>query len=83
MISFGEVLGWLLSWRRQRKTDERESTDTLAQELDKLADLMSEVLNVTTPDGHIDREGLPQLDHLRKRVWNRWVSILDTHGYAS
>lgn len=44
---------------------------------------MAEVLSVTAPNGKIQPDRLPELDLMRKRVWNRWVSILGTSGDAT
>lgn len=44
---------------------------------------MSNVLNVTSPEGIIQQDKLPELELLRQQVWGRWISILDTRGYAS
>ena len=78
-----DILKWLISFRRGKILDKRESTKVLAAELDKLADIMSDVLKVTAADGRLQYDKLPELDLLRKRVWNRWVAILATDGYAS
>jgi hypothetical protein len=75
------VLKPLWSRRRERVVDRRETIKTLAAELDKLADLMSDVLNVTAADGGIQPQKIPELEVVRQRVWNRWVSILSTDGY--
>lgn len=79
----GEILGWLLSKRREEIVDKRESTRLLASELDKLADFMSEILKVTAPNGKIQQDKLPELELIRDRVWNRWCSLLGTSGFAS
>lgn len=77
------IFGWLRARRRERVVDERDKTRTLAAELDKLAELMVEVLKVTDAQGRIQNDKLPELDLIRKRVWNRWVSILGSSGYAT
>lgn len=76
-------LRWLASWRREAVVDQRDRTRTLAAELDKLAELMSAVLEVTDADGRIQTDKRSDLELLRKRVWNRWVSILGSSGYAT
>jgi hypothetical protein len=43
---------------------------------------MSDVLKVTSADGRVQTDKVPELESLRQRVWNRWVSILGTDGYA-
>ena len=63
--------------------DKRESVERLVGELDKLADLMSEVLDATSPAGEIREDRLPDLDAMRRQVWGRWVTILGTDGYAT
>lgn len=78
-----DILKWLFSLHKDRATEVTEKSKVLADELDKLADLMSEVLRVTSADGRIQKERIPELDLLRQRVWYRWVSILGTNGYAS
>lgn len=78
-----DILKWLFSLHKDRATEEIEKSKVLADELDKLADLMSEVLRVTSADGRIQKKRIPELDLLRQRVWYRWVSILGTNGYAS
>ena len=77
------VLQLLRIMKREKIVDRREATKILADELDKLADLMSNVLAVTSPTGLIRQENLPELDVARKQVWNRWTTILETRGYAS
>ena len=42
---------------------------------------MSSVLEVTSPDGQIQQEKLPELDILRKQVWNRWITIVESRAY--
>ncbi|MDE0127984.1 MAG: hypothetical protein OXQ86_00260 [Gammaproteobacteria bacterium] len=83
MSILSDIVQFVLAKRRQRTVEKRESVERLAAELDKLADLMSEVLEVTSPAGEIRREMLPDLDEKRRQVWNRWVTILGTHGYAT
>lgn len=78
-----DILKFLFSLHKDRATKVTEKSKVLADELDKLADLMSEVLRVTSADGRIQKERIPELDLLRQRVWYRWVSILGTNGYAS
>jgi len=78
-----DILKLLFSLHKDRATKVTEKSKVLADELDKLADLMSEVLRVTSADGRIQKERIPELDLLRQRVWYRWVSILGTNGYAS
>lgn len=73
----------LFKWYRERVLDKRETTTTLARELEGLAELMSEVLKVADAEGNISKAKLPELDLMRKRVWSRWVSILGTDGYAT
>ena len=73
----------VLTKLRERAVDKRESVERLAGELDKLADLMTEVLDATSPAGEIREEKLPDLDAMRRRVWGRWVTILGTDGYAT
>ena len=77
------VLQWLRILKREKIVDRRKATKTLADELDKLADLMPDVLAVTSPAGLIRQEKLPELDVARKQVWDRWITILETRGYAS
>lgn len=78
-----DILKFLFSLHKDRATKVTEKSKVLADELDKLADLMSEVLRVTSADGRIQKKRIPELDLLRQRVWYRWVSILGTNGYAS
>lgn len=78
-----DIFGWLLSWRRDTVLDARDATRSLATELDVLAQLMDDVLQVTGPDGRIRAEGVRDLEFRRRTVWNRWCMILGTHGYAS
>ena len=77
------IFVWLRTRRREQVVDERDKNRALAAELDKLADLMVEVLKVTDAGGRIQNDKLPELDIIRKRVWNRWVSILGSSGYAT
>lgn len=79
----GNFISWMLSFCRARVLDERYKKEVLADELDKLAELMTDVLNATKSNGRIDEEKLQDLELLRKRVWNRWVSILGESGYAT
>lgn len=83
MCILKDILGWLLTKKREQVVDKRETIKTLADELDKLADLMSNVLNVTSLDGYIQQNKLPELEIVRQQVWVRWISILGTSGYAS
>ncbi len=83
MGTLGDILRYLLTKRREHVVDRKDTVETLATELDKLSDLMSRVLDVTSPAGHIKHEKLPELEILRKQVWNRWVAILGTDGYVS
>lgn len=78
-----DVLKWLLSRRREQVVDARESTKLLAGELDSLADLMDAVLQVTSPDGRVAKERAADLEFQRRRIWNRWSTILDSRGFAS
>lgn len=78
-----DVLKWLLSKRREQVVDARESSKTLAVELEGLAELMEGVLKVTGSDGVIASEGVKDLEFRRRTVWNRWCAILGSNGYAS
>lgn len=78
-----DVLKWLLSRRREQVVDARTSTTFLAGELDGLADLMDTLLQVTGPDGRVVRERAVDLEFQRRRIWNRWGTILDSRGFAS
>lgn len=78
-----DCLGWLIAKRREKVVDEREITKSLASELDTLADLMSDLLEATDSDGHIQKDVIPDLERRRERVWGRWISILGTEGYAT
>ena len=78
-----DILRFHFAKLRRSVGDNRESSERLAVELDKLADLMTGVLDVTSPEGEIRRDKLPELDMLRKQVWSRWVSMLGTDGYAA
>ena len=42
-----DVLGWLLSHRRDLVLDKRESTKALAEEFERLAELMEDLLKAT------------------------------------
>lgn len=77
------LLGWLLSRRREQVLDKRESTKALAVELERLAELMEDLLKVTGADGSIAEASTHDLEFRRRRIWNRWCAILDTHGFAS
>lgn len=55
----------------------------LSDELDKLANLMRKVLEVTKPDGAIQESKIIELEHLRRRVWDRWTFILESKGYRA
>lgn len=77
------LLGWLLSRRREQVVDKRESTKALADELERLAELMEDLLKVTGADGSIVQASTHDLEFRRQRIWNRWCTILGTHGYAS
>lgn len=76
-----EIINWVLTFGRNRAEDKRKKTIILSDELDKLADLMEKVLEVTTPDGVIQESKVIELDHLRRKVWNRWTFILESKGY--
>jgi hypothetical protein len=78
-----DVLKWLLSKRREQVVDARDSTKALAAELEGLAGLMERVLEVTGPDGRVAPESVKELALCCRTVWNRWCTILDSHGYAS
>jgi hypothetical protein len=78
-----DVLGWLLSHRREQVLDKRESTKVLAEELERLAELMEDLLKATGAKGSIVQASIHDLELRRRRIWNRWCAILDTHGYAS
>lgn len=78
-----DALKWLLLKRRELVVDARESSKALAAELESLAELMEDVLKVAGPDGRIALEGAKDLAFRSRRVWNRWCTILDSHGYAS
>lgn len=78
-----DVLRWLLSKRREQVVDARESTRLLAAELEGLADLMDTLLQVTGPEGRIARERVAELELQRRRIWNRWCTILGSRGFAS
>jgi len=78
-----DVLKWLLSKRREQAVDARESSKALAVELEGLAELMKDVLEVTNPDGCIAPEGAKHLTFRCRRAWNRWCTILGSNGYAS
>lgn len=76
-----EIINWVLTFGRNRKKDKRNKIIILSDELDKLADLMGKVLEVTTPDGAIQESKIIELEQLRRRVWNRWTFILESKGY--
>lgn len=78
-----DVLGWLLSHRRDLVLDKRESTKALAEELERLAELMEDLLKATGANGSIVQASIHDLELRRRRIWNRWCAILDSHGYAS
>lgn len=78
-----DIVRVFLTKLRERAVDKQRSVEQLADELDKLADLMAEVLEATSPGGEIRRERLPELDSMRQRVWGRWVTILGTDGFAT
>jgi hypothetical protein len=78
-----DILSWLLSWRRDKVLDARDATRSLATELDELAQLMADVLQVTDANGLIRPEGTQELELRRRTVWNRWCTILGTQGYIS
>jgi hypothetical protein len=78
-----DLLKWLLSKRREKAVDARESTKLLAAELDGLADLMDALLQVTSADGRVARERASDLEFQRRRIWNRWTTILSSSGFAS
>ncbi len=59
-----DVLKWLLSKRREQIVDARESSKTLAVELEGLAELMEGVLKITGSDGVIASEGVKDLEFL-------------------
>jgi hypothetical protein len=75
------ILRWLFSLRRERVLDKRDATKTIAVELDKLAELMSEVLKVTSSNGSLQQDKLPELELMRRRIWDRWISILSSESY--
>ena len=77
------LLGWLLTRRREQVLDKRESTKALARELEQLAELMDDLLKATGADGNIVQASTHDLEFRRRRIWNRWCTILGTHGYAS
>lgn len=77
------LLGWLLSRRREQVLDERESTKVLATELERLSELMEDLLKATNADGSVVHASTKDLEFRRRRIWNRWCAILGTHGYAS
>lgn len=79
----GEIFSWLLTFGRNRTEDNRNKAMVLSDELDKLADLMKKVLEVTRPDGAIQESEIIELEQLRRRVWNRWTFILESKGYRS
>ena len=83
MIGLEKLLDWLFTYRRNQSQDKREITMVLSNEIDKLADLMEEVLKVTNPDGSVQNQKLFELKQLHRRVWNRWIMILDSKGYSS
>lgn len=76
-----EIINWVLTFGRNRAEDKRNKIIILSDELDKLADLMEKVLEVTTPDGAIQESKIIELEQLRRRVWNRWTFILESKGY--
>lgn len=78
-----ELIKAIFSARRNHVIEHRETKRILADELEDLADLMDQVLAATGPDGRISADRVPELDRLRQRNWNRWVSILGTDGFAS
>ena len=78
-----DILGWLLSHRRAQVVDQRESIRTLAIEIERLADLMDDLLQVTGSDGVILVPTTKDLEFRRRRIWNRWCTILGSDGYAS
>ena len=83
MSIWSGIVGIVLTKLRERSVDKRESVGRLADELDKLADLMSDVLEATSPAGEIREERVADLDVKRTQVWGRWVTILGTDGYAT
>lgn len=78
-----DVLGWLLARRREKVLDKRESSKALAEELERLADLMEDLIKATAADGSILQASTHDLEFRRRRIWNRWCAILATHGHAS
>lgn len=78
-----DLLKWLVSKRREQAVDARESCKALAAELEGLADLMEDVLKVADPAGRIAPNGVPDLALRSRSVWNRWCTILESHGFTS
>ncbi|MBT2117804.1 hypothetical protein KK141_17365 [Dyella sp. LX-66] len=76
------MLGWLLSRRREQALDTREATKALALELERLAELMDDVLQATDVDGSIVQTRIFDLEFRRRRIWNRWCAIMDAPAYA-
>ena len=68
--------------RAERASARRiEAIRLVGAELDALANLMSEVLSSSDPNGVIDTSRLEDLDQLRKRCWNRWQEILESGSF--
>lgn len=78
-----DVIGWLLARRREQVLDKRDASKALAEELERLAELMEDLLKVTDADGNIVHASTRDLEFRRRRIWNRWCTILGTDGYAS
>lgn len=68
-------------WRRVDKR-EREKLD-LADELSALADLFEDVLKATDAEGRINQEKSQELNRLRLRNWNRWITILESRKFEN
>lgn len=68
-------------WRREDKR-EREKLE-IANELSDLADLFEEVLDATDAEGRINQEKSQELNRLRLRNWNRWITILESRKFEN
>lgn len=78
-----DLLKWLFAIRKEKAQVKRATTVDLATEIDRLADLLENVLNATAANGKLNIEFLPGLETAHRKVWSRWVTILGTSGYAT
>lgn len=83
VVLFVDIAKWIHSLLRNRVLDKKEKARTVADELESLADLLTQVLEATGPDGEIEQAQVAELDRLRHRNWNRWASILGSDGFGS